>query len=68
MNYQLLNLGVDGKIHCCEVSDKEISTCEDKVPVAQVNPDFWKLPDVVWCYECSAIFEEQEEEFSYYER
>ena len=68
MSYQLLNLGVDGKIHCCEVSDKGVSSCAERVPVKQVNPDFEKLFEITWCYECSAIFEKQEEEFSYYER
>lgn len=58
--YQILALGKDNLIHCCSVSNKKVSTCEDHVSIKQVNPNFYKLPLVMWCYECSAILERSE--------
>lgn len=67
MSHQLLGLGVDGKIHCYSVYNKQVSSCECAIPSAQINPDFRKLPEVVWCYECSDIIDKQDcfRSFSY---
>lgn len=51
-------LGVDGVIHCASNSNTEFSACSKHMPTKRVNPDFNKLTDIVWCYECSALLED----------
>ena len=51
-------LGVDNIIHCSNHSDTTKSACNAKVPVKRVDPDFEKLSDIIWCYECSDILED----------
>lgn len=58
--YKLLALGVDNKIHCVSVADKSMSCCEDAMPIKRVNPDFSKLSEITWCYECSSLIGEQD--------
>jgi len=65
--YKLVVLGKDDKIHCCNVGDKKVSCCEEKIPVQQVCPDFYKLGSVIWCYECSHLLDQQEEHFEFLE-
>lgn len=57
--YKLLALGKDNKIHCCAVDNKGVSFCEASMPITQVNPDFTKLRELTWCYECSHLIELQ---------
>lgn len=67
-NYYMTTLGVDGKIHCCDVQDKERSSCETRIKTRETNPDFNRMPydikQITWCYECSSILERQEEVFN----
>lgn len=53
-------LGVDNLIHCCTYSNSKTTACAQKMPVKRINPDFSKLSDIMWCYECSNIIEESE--------
>ena len=63
MKYHLPVLGNDNIIHCAEVGDLEVTSCEDKCSVKQVNPDFKKLQrsgiNILWCYECDDILYKQ---------
>lgn len=67
---KILCLGKDNVLHCCEVSDKSTTSC-GSVTVKQVNPDLGKLQtagiELIWCYECSYLLEQQEEVFINYE-
>ncbi|AHK11593.1 hypothetical protein S140_186 [Shewanella sp. phage 1/40] len=58
--YKLAAVGVDGVIHCCSVFNKEISCCESNMPIKQVNPNFSKLTNITWCYECSHLLDLEE--------
>lgn len=69
-DFKMLCLGRDNKIHCCDVSNTDYTSCKE-VPVKQVNPDLGKLQSVgielIWCYECSHLLEKQDEGWNHYE-
>lgn len=53
-------LGKDGIIHVCSLKNTKESICKESVPSARTNPDFGKLRNIVWCYDCSALLEDYE--------
>lgn len=56
----IIVLGNDNVIHCAKYSDTSKTACEKHIPVKRINPNFDKLRNILWCYECSAILEEED--------
>ena len=54
----ILVLGKDDLIHVSTYNNLKFSACESNIQVKKVNPDFGKLKSILWCYECSALNEE----------